>query len=82
MSDGRTDDTTYRFFSIEPCQELFHFLFYAVWRRSNIVNLLTSKHTADNMFLVCSVLTNLYLDSFAIAGWKEGCLPSAKFLFA
>ena len=45
------------------------------------MHLLTTKHSTNNMFLVCSVLSNLYLATFAKTGWKESRLPSAQFFF-
>ena len=81
MGNGRTDDAAYRLLSIKPGKKLFHLLFYAVWRRSNIVNLLSSKHSADNMLLVCAVLANFDLTSFTVACWKESGLPSTQLLF-
>ena len=81
MSDGRTDDTAYRLFSVKPCEELLHFLVNTVWRGGYIMDSLMSEHSTDYMLFVCSVLTNLYLATFAITGWKERSLPSTKFLF-
>ena len=45
------------------------------------MHLLTTKHSANNMFLVCAVLSNLYLTTFAKTSWEESRLPSAEFLF-
>ena len=80
--NGRTDDTVHRLLTIKPSEELMHLFFYTVRRRSNIVNLLTSKHSADNMLLVCTVLSYFYLASFAITRRKESGLPGAQLFFA
>jgi len=71
MGNGRTDDATHRFLAIKTGEKLYHLLFYAIWRWSNIVNLLASKHPTDNMLLVCTVLTYFYLPSITIA--KQIC---------
>lgn len=42
---------------------------------------LSAEHAADDMFLVCAVLSNLYLATFTETRRKESRLPSAQFLF-
>ena len=76
MSNGGTYDTTYRFFFIKPSEELLHFFFNTVWRRSNIVNFLASKYSTDYMLLVRSILSNFYLITFTVARREECSLPS------
>ena len=72
MGNGRSNNTIHRLLTIKPCEELFHLLFNTVWRRSNIVDFLAPKHSADNMLLVCAVLTYFYFAAFTIA-WREKC---------
>ena len=81
MSDGWTDNTAHLLFPIKPDEKFLHFLFYTIWRRSNIMNLLASEHSTDNVLLVCTVFANLYLTAFAVAWWKESGLPSTQLLF-
>ena len=45
------------------------------------MHLLTAEHTADNMFLVCTVLSNLYMATFAKTSRKKSRLPCTEFLF-
>ena len=81
MGNGRSNNTTHRLLTIKPGEELFHLHFNTVWRRSNIVDFLAPKHSADNMLLVCAVLAYFYLTSLTVAWWKESGLPRTQFLF-
>lgn len=71
MSYGRTHNAANSVVAIKPSYKLLHLALYQMRRRSNIMNLLSAKHTADNMFLIGAVLSNLYRAAFTESRRKE-----------